>query len=144
MLYNAMLGIEYEGLFHGVDFYLDSFDLSQDYDGFWTVEVDTITYFEEGFYEKGDKPELEKIEDEIRYELNYDPQTDEWYVVSLDQPDMMEEDRMERYTTSDPELYKSEWDALLDEAMKELEDLDMKIGRASCRERVQRTGRCRV
>src|SRR5699024_8450227 len=73
IIHNIYMEVEYEGIFHGVDFYTDSFILKQDYDGLWNVTVDTISYFEEGFAEVGDKAEMEKIEDERRYELAYEP-----------------------------------------------------------------------
>src|SRR5699024_8386460 len=46
-------GLEYQGSFHGADFYLDSFTLSQNYNDIWFVEVDGITYYEEALYEEG-------------------------------------------------------------------------------------------
>lgn len=34
IIFNMYMGIEYEGAFHGIDFYMDSFELKQDYDGY--------------------------------------------------------------------------------------------------------------
>lgn len=121
VLHNIYMEVEYEGLFHGVDFYNESFVLKQDYDGLWKVAVDTITYFEEGFFEAGDKATLKKTEEEIRYELAYDPQSSQWLIFNMDYPGIMEEDKMERYTESDPAVYTSNWGSLAEEIEKELE-----------------------
>lgn len=118
MVTSILSGTEYTGAYHGTDFYTDSFILKQDYDGFWKVTVDTITYFEEAFYEKDDKPKEEKNEEEIRYELIYDPKTKEWFVDDTDHAGSMEEDKMERHKVSDPVVHKSDWAKII----KEIED----------------------
>jgi len=122
ILHNIYVETEYEAIFHGVDFYTESFILKQDYDGIWTTTVDTITYFEEGFFADGEKPELEKIEEEMRYEIAYDPQSSEWVVFNVDYPGIMEEDKMDRYTEEDPTVYTSDWATLAKELEEELED----------------------
>lgn len=106
---NLQQGIEFQGAFHGVDFYLDSFNLKKTYDGIWLTEVDTITYYEEAIYNKDDKPEFEKVEREVRYELVYDSQAKAWYVGGMDTPDYMDEEKMERYKVEEPVMHKSNW-----------------------------------
>lgn len=101
--------VEYKGSFHGVDFYLDSFELEYTYDDIWTMTVDTITYFEEAIYEKGKEEDLEKVEEEVRYELAYDKQNEDWVVIGLGYPGSMDEDKMERYKVDDPKVYTSDW-----------------------------------
>jgi uncharacterized membrane protein YvbJ len=119
--HNIFMEVEYEGMFHGVDFYNESFILKHDYDGLWKVSVDTITYMEEAFFEVGDKPALEKVEEELRYELVYDPQTTEWVVYSIDYPGTMEEDKMERYTESEPVVHTSDWSSITEEDVEKIE-----------------------
>lgn len=121
IVHNIYVEAEYEGVFHGVDFYTDSFILKQDYDGIWNVTVDTITYYEEGFAEIGEKAEIEKLEEERRYELAYEPKESEWYVYDIGYPGTMEEDKMERYTESEPVVYTSDWATLAKEIEEELE-----------------------
>src|SRR5690625_3023792 len=107
--------LEYEGAFHGLDFYMESFELKQDYDGFWNVTVDTIAYFKEAFYERGEKPVLAKNEEELRYELVYDPQIKDWVVADISFPGKMEEDNMERFKVADPVFHSSDWGSLKEE-----------------------------
>src|SRR5690625_5241368 len=107
VIHNIYAEVEYEGIFHGGDFYTESFILKQDYDGVWNVTVDTITYIEEGFFEADEKPSLEKTEEEMRYELAYDQNEGEWYVYDIGYPSTMEEDKMERYTEEDPTVHTS-------------------------------------
>lgn len=118
---NLIAELEYEGAFHGVDFYTDSFILRQDYDKLWKVKVDTITYHEESFTEGDKKAKAEKVEEEIQYELVYDPQSKDWYVTQTDSADLMEEDKMERYKVSDPVVHKSDWKNVRKELEKEIE-----------------------
>src|SRR5690625_6928607 len=73
------------------------------------MTVDTITYFEEAIYEKDKEQDLEKVEEEVRYELVYDQQGKEWVVVGLGYPGSMDEDRMERYKVDEPKVYTSDW-----------------------------------
>lgn len=119
IIFNMYMELEYEGAFHGLDFYMESFELKQDYDGFWNVTVDTIAYFEEAFYERGEKPALEQNEEELRYELVYDPQIKDWVVADIGFPGTMEEDKMERYKVSDPVIHSSDWAALEEEDLEE-------------------------
>lgn len=102
--------IVYKGAFHGVDFYEESFELVKSYDDIWEVEVDTITYFEEDMFLAGDKEDLQQTEEEIRYELVFDPQLKEWVVGGLSYAGSMDEDKMERYKVDDPEMHTSDWD----------------------------------
>lgn len=122
IIHNIYVETEYEAIFHGVDFYTESFILKQDYDGNWTTTVDTITYFEEGFFEEGEKPKLEKIEEERRYELVYDKKSSEWIVYDLGYSGTMEKDKMKRYAEEEPLVYTSDWAKLAKEIEKELEE----------------------
>src|SRR5690625_4081986 len=101
--------IEYKGSFHGVDFYLDSFVLEYTYDDFCQMTVDTINYFVDSIYEKYKIHDLQKVEEEVRYELVYDQQGEEWVVVGLGYPGSMDEDKMERYKVDEPKVYTSDW-----------------------------------
>lgn len=108
--FNKEQDIVYKGAFHGVDFYLDSFELKKSYDDFWEVNVDTITYFEEDMYLVGDNDNLQQTEEEIRYEVIFNPQSKEWVIADLGYAGSMDEDRMERYKVDDPVTHTSEWD----------------------------------
>lgn len=116
---SILQGGEYTGAYHGTDFYTDSFILTQDYDGYWKVTVDTITYHEEAYFDKGDKATTEKTEEEIRYELVYDPQSKEWLIDDSDYAGLMEEDKMERYKVEEPVVHTSDWKKLIEEVEKE-------------------------
>ncbi|MFD2629998.1 zinc ribbon domain-containing protein [Oceanobacillus kapialis] len=105
--YNKENDIVYEGAFHGLDVYQDSFTLEKSYEGFWELTVDTITYYEEAMYQKGDEAELEQMEEEMRYYLAYDPQLESWFVRGMDYPGSMPEDRMERITVEEPVFHTS-------------------------------------
>ena len=119
IIFYMFMELEYEGAFHGVDFYMDSFELSQNYDGLWNVSVDAIVYFEETLFERGDRPVPEQIEEELRYELVYDPQYKEWFVDDISLPGMMEEDKMERYKVDNPVVHTSNWAAIEEEILEE-------------------------
>ncbi|CDO03574.1 putative membrane protein [Oceanobacillus picturae] len=106
--YNLENDIMYDGAFHGMDFYQDSFTLEKSYEGFWELTVDTITYYEEAIYEKGTDAELEQVEDETRYVLAYDQQQETWAVRGIDYAGSMEEDRMERVTVEEPVFHTSD------------------------------------
>lgn len=117
--YNITEGIEYQGAFHGVDFYNGSFILEKTYDDIWVTTVDTVTYYEEAFFAEDYEQPLEKIEEELRYELGYDQHYDEWIIVSLDFAGTMDEDNMERFIVDEPVFHSSNWADLVD-----LEDED--------------------
>lgn len=112
-------GLEYQGSFHGADFYLDSFQLSQNYNDIWFVEVDGITYYEEALYEEGEEaPKMEQVEEETRFVLGYDQSSKEWIVNGLDYASWMDEDDMDRHTVENPEVYTSNWNAKKDDKDK--------------------------
>lgn len=100
----------FKGMFHGVDFYIDSFELKQTYDELWEVKVDTITYYEQDMYPAGDKDNLEQVEEEIRYEAIFDPEPGQWIIEDLSYPEAMDKEKMERYKEENPDIYISEWD----------------------------------
>lgn len=116
---SILQGGEYTGAYHGTDFYTDSFILKQDYDGYWRVTVDTITYHEEAYFDEGDKATAEKVEEEVRYELVYDPQSKEWLIDDADYAGLMEEDKMERYKVEEPVVHTSDWKKIIEEVEKE-------------------------
>lgn len=101
--------IVYEGAFHGLDFYLESFKLQKSYDDLWKVDVDTIGYFEEDIFLAGDNANLEQVEEELKYELVYEPQLKEWVVINLGYAGTMDTEKMERYKVDDPVVHTSEW-----------------------------------
>lgn len=107
---NKEASIIYRGAFHGIDFYLDSFELKQSYDNLWEVKIDTITYYEQDMYSEGEKADLQQSEDEIRYEIAFDPEEKEWIVVDLGYSGSMDKDRMDRYKIDEPTTYTSEWE----------------------------------
>ena len=108
--FNKEQDIVFKGAFHGVDFYQDSFELKMSYDEFWEINVDTITYTEEDMFLAGEKENLQETEEEIRYEMVFDPQLKEWVVANLGYAGSMDEDKMERYKVDDPVMHTSEWD----------------------------------
>lgn len=55
---------------------------------------------------------LEQIEEELRYELVYDPKIKDWVIANISFPGTMEEDKMERYKVPDPVVHASDWAAL--------------------------------
>lgn len=108
--FNKEQEIVFQGAFHGVDFYMDSFELKKSYDDFWEVNVDTITYTEEDVFLAGDKANLEETEEEIRYEMVFDPNRKEWVISNLGYAGSMDDDKMERYKVEEPVMHTSEWD----------------------------------
>lgn len=106
---NKEAEIIYEGAFHGVDFYLDSFELEKSYDDLWKVKIDTITYYEQDMYSQGEKANLEQSEDEVRYEVTFDPEEKKWIIVDLSYSGSMDKERMERFKIEEPIMYISDW-----------------------------------
>lgn len=119
---NLDSGLEYKGAFHGAEFYLDSFNLSQEYNDVWYVEVDGIVYTEEAIYEDGEDEPMEQLEDERRFILGYDQSSKEWIVSGMDYASWMDEDDLERFTVENPETYTSNWNSKKDKKDKKDKD----------------------
>lgn len=126
-MYQVDSGYELEASFHGADIYMNSFYLTTDYTGTWTIEVDGIAYYEEALYEVGEEGVIEQLEDETRYILSYDQSKEQWVMSGIDTPNWMDEDNMERFVVEDPEIFTSAWneasDAEEDEESEDGEEL---------------------
>ncbi|MEN1967374.1 hypothetical protein WMZ97_04765 [Lentibacillus sp. N15] len=99
----------YKGKFIGVDFYQDSYDITNYGDG-WVVKVDTVTIYEEANWYKDDKkPKLKKNEEDYGYELVYDKDKEKWKVSYIGYAGSMDENKMDEHREKDPKTYTSAW-----------------------------------
>ncbi len=98
----------YKGQYLGTKFALDSLNVYFS-DDKWVADVEVLQSYNEGLYYEGETPELEKVEVNRRYSLEYNDKQKKWLINGMDSSFGYGTDYVKEIKEKEPKMYQTNW-----------------------------------
>ncbi|PAD69287.1 hypothetical protein CHH83_09075 [Bacillus sp. 7586-K] len=98
----------YKGQYLGTIFALDSLNVYFSEDK-WVADVEVLQSYNEGLYYEGVTPELEKVEVNRRYSLEYNEKQKKWLINGMESSFGYGTDHVKEIKEKDPKMYQTNW-----------------------------------